>query len=621
MSVHKPLTALLLGAGEPAKGAPLDQVVIATLAATAATAAVIWVGMAHRSGRITWLSRLAAFTERMSSIPGWAALPAFVAGMSQLVAVFGFYWDVAKHIDTGRDPGPFGTPAHYPILVGLFGIALAGVLAITLGAPKQQPSSVRIGRGWHAPLGGLLIFLCGGVALTGFPLDDIWHRLFGQDVTLWGPTHIQMVGGASLTTLAVWMLLVEGRRARQAPARNDRFQRFWLAIQGPSIAGAFLIGLSTLQGEFDYGVPQFQLVYQPILIALAASIGLVTARIVLGRGGALQAALFYMGVFGLLALVVGPVFGLSTLHFPLYIVEALVVELVAWWIGSRRPLLLGAGSGALIGTVGLGAEWGWSHLWMPLPWPTSLLPQAVILGLASAVAGGILGGFIGRALSLDRDRSAPAPSWLAPAAGVVAVACIAFPLPMTAGAPVTASVSLQNLSPPPNQTVAAEVRLSPPEAAKGSQWLTANAWQGGGLVVDRLKPIGPGLYRTTQPIPVHGNWKAMLRLENGRALRATPIYLPADPAIPAPQVAATQRFERSFVTDKQILQRETLAGSQGLKVPAYLTLISIAAAWLFAIAWCLRRLEQSGAKAETQPQGAQPERFHPRTPETTRSSV
>ena len=53
---------------------------------------------------------------------------------------------------------------------------------------------------------------CGAFALTGFPLDDIWHRLFGQDVTAWGPTHIQLIFGASLTTLGGWALLVEASR-------------------------------------------------------------------------------------------------------------------------------------------------------------------------------------------------------------------------------------------------------------------------------------------------------------------------------------------------------------------------------------------------------------------------
>src|SRR5947209_15876325 len=140
--------------GAPARGAPIQDVIAGTLAATAATAAIVWISMAHRSGRIRWLSRLADFSERVSGLPGWAALPASVTGGALVIAVFGYYWDVAKHIDTGRDPGPFGTAAHYPILIGLFGVALGGFLAVPLGCEEDVPTSVRLARGWHAPLGG-----------------------------------------------------------------------------------------------------------------------------------------------------------------------------------------------------------------------------------------------------------------------------------------------------------------------------------------------------------------------------------------------------------------------------------------------------------------------------------
>ena len=54
--------------------------------------------------------------------------------------------------------------------------------------------------------------------MIGFPLDDVWHRIFGQDVTLWGPTHVLMIGGASLAPIAAWLLLVEGRCASGSPA-------------------------------------------------------------------------------------------------------------------------------------------------------------------------------------------------------------------------------------------------------------------------------------------------------------------------------------------------------------------------------------------------------------------
>jgi hypothetical protein len=583
----------------------VHDLLIGSVVATILTAAVLWVGMAHRAGRITWLARLAAFSERVSGLPGWTALPSAITGGSLIVAAFGFYWDVAKHIDTGRDASPFGTAAHYPILAGLAGLTLGGYLAIVLGSDESSPTSVRLAEDWRVPVGGLLIFLCGGFALMGFPLDDIWHTLFGQDVTLWGPTHILMIAGASLATLGTWVLLIEGQRervrrqgdaARQgaaAPTQPRRAQELLMGLRAPAIAGGFLIGLSTLQAEFDYGVPQFQLVYQPILIMLATGCGLVAARVRLGRGGALAAVAFYLVVLGGLSLAVGPLLGETTLHFPLYIVEGVLVELAAMLVPRERPLTLGVVSGALIGTIGLAAEWGWSHVWMPLPWPTSMLGQAIGLGLIAALAGGVLGGFIGQALISRGGAVQSAPRWLLGAAGLAAVACIAYPLPMNAGSPTSASVTLRDVQGGPHRTVAATIRLDPPGAARHAQWLTVTAWQGGGLVVDRLRAIAPGVYETTQPIPVYGNWKSVLRLADGRSVVGLPLYLPADRAIPAAAVPATAHFTRSFIRDKKILQREALGGSLWLTVPAYLLLLGIAALWLVGLGWGLRRLQDA----------------------------
>jgi hypothetical protein len=581
----------LAASSEPAKGAPLGDVIWGTAAATAATALVIWVAMAHRAGRITWLQRVADFSSRVSGLPPWTALPGAITGASLIVAGFGFYWDVAKHIDTGRDPGPFGTAAHYPILVGLFGIAVGGFTAIVLGTGRGVPTSIRIAEDWRAPLGGVLIFLCGAFALSGFPLDDVWHTLFGQDVTLWGPTHVLMIGGASLSALGVWVLLVEGRRAAGWSEQQERRQPLWLRLRTVMIVGGFLVGLSTLQGEFDYGVPQFQLVFQPILLMIAAGVGLVAARLRLGRFGALQAVAAFLFVRGLFTLVIGPVFGLSTLHMPLYLAEAVLVELVALVIPREKPLTFGAVAGVLIGTIGLAAEWGWSHVWMPLPWTSAMLPEAALLGFAAAVAAGVLGGYLGRALLSGDVTPQRGPRWLLPVAALVIVFCLGFPLPMSPGSQATASVALTPVQGGPDKTVNATVRISPPSAVKNREWLTMTAWQGGGLQVDRLKQIGPSTWRTTQPVPVHGKWKAMLRLENGRGVRAVPVYLPADPAIPAKEVPATARFTRPFVRDKKVLQREAVGGSTWLATPAYLILLAIVAVWLVSLGWGLRRLE------------------------------
>ncbi|HEY0388950.1 MAG TPA: hypothetical protein VGC71_10960, partial [Gaiellales bacterium] len=327
----------------PAGGSGLDQVAIATGGATVATAILLWICISHRNGRIKWVGKLAAFAERETGVAGWSSLPGAMLGISLLTAVFGMYWDISLHIDNGRDPGPLANPAHYFILAGLFGVLAAGVLSIAL-TPEEKPSkaAIRLPNGWWAPLGAVMVITCGAVSLLAFPLDDIWHRLFGQDVTLWGPTHLLLIGGASFSILGQWVLDVEGHRASKGRAREGSP---FVYVRNVSLVGSLLVGLSTFQAEFDFSVPQFRLVWQPLLLALAAGIGLVAARVRLGRGGAFAAALFFIGLRGLLSILVGPIFGETTPHFPLYIVEAGLVELVALRWGRERPITLGAVSG------------------------------------------------------------------------------------------------------------------------------------------------------------------------------------------------------------------------------------------------------------------------------------
>jgi hypothetical protein len=583
----------LLAAGEPAGGTPVAELIPATAVAAVLSAGVVALAAAHRSGRIAGLGRLAASAGRLTGLPGWASLPLLVHGAALILAAFGFYWDVAIHIDDGRDAGAFANGSHFLILAGLGGIALAGFLAVVLGTGDERPTSLRLARGWHAPLGGVVILVCGSLALSGFPLDDLWHRLFGQDVTLWGPTHVLMVGGASLSTLGGWILLVEGRRAADATGARPRLERAHHARELTTAAG-FLAALSTLQLEFGYGVPQFQLLYHPLMIVFAAGLALVAVRFRLGRGAALIAAVAYAVPMGLMVAVIGPGLGHTTLHFPLYIAEALVVELVALKVSSDRPVALGAWSGLAIGTAGLAAEWGWSHLWMPIPWPASLLPEAAVLGLLAALAGGVLGGFLGRSLAGSEASRERVPRWLAPAAGVAAIACLLYPLPITKGEPVTVALQLDESSPGPQREVVPTVRVEPRDAADGAGWFNVLAWQGGGSRLEPLEEVRPGTYRTRGPIPVHGEWKALVRLQDGSRILAAPIYLPRDDAIPAGEVPAPPLVERQLVLDREIVRREATGGPLWLEIPAYGLLIGVAASWLASIVWAVRRLAGRG---------------------------
>ena len=191
----------LIAAADPAGGAAIGEVIGATAGAMVATTLLFALGFGHRSGRTQLLERWSGFAARVAGLPKWVALPSAIGTASLIVALLGMYWDISLHIDQGRDPGPLANPAHYLILFGLFGIFAAGFLAMAIPKEKPCPTAIRLYSDWEVPLGGLLMAAAGGFALIGFPLDDVWHRLFGQDVTLWGPTHILMAVSYTHLTL------------------------------------------------------------------------------------------------------------------------------------------------------------------------------------------------------------------------------------------------------------------------------------------------------------------------------------------------------------------------------------------------------------------------------------
>jgi hypothetical protein len=582
---------------KPAGGAALGQILVASGAAAVLTAALLVLGFGHRSGRIGLLARLAAWSERGfgGSLPGWAALPSLVSLISLVTALLGMYWDISLHISRGRDEGPLANIAHYPILIGLFGIFTAGVLAIVL--PKgERPgaAAVRITRGWYAPAGGVLLAGSGFYALLGFPLDDVWHRIFGQDVTLWGPTHLMLIGGAGLSLVALMILEREGRNVASGPA-----VRPWLGdVRRAAIVGGLLIGLSVFQAEYDFGVPQFRLVHQPFMIALAAGCALVAARLWIGRGGALLSVVFYMLVRGGVSVVVAGIIGQLWAAVPLYFAEALCVELAAPAL-ARRPLTFGAVSGVLIGTAGFAAEYGWSHVAMRLPWTGDILPEGVIMAVAGGVAGGLLGALLVLGVQGRLPRPAVARSLFA-ASLVVIAAAVTSGLLINVPPDVRVSMTLTDVGGDAgHRSAGARVTISPADAVKDPSWVTITAWQGGGLHVDRLVALGHGTYRTTGRMPLSGQWKTLVRMQDGRSISAVPIYLPDDPAIGAKQMPAPQRFTRPVQNEGLVLQRELKQGVPGwLWTAASAVVLCCSLALVLALGWGVARVSRRLPAAE-----------------------
>jgi hypothetical protein len=529
---------------------------------------------------IQLVRRYFAKSERISGMPARFIVPVVVAGISLQVAVLGMYWDIGYHIDHGRDQGVFTAP-HMFIVVGLQGIVLAALLHGAMDGPAGRNERRLPALGLRMSPGGIVMLVCGGIALLGFPLDAGWHALFGEDVTLWGPTHLFMIGGAGVSTLGMWMVMRAGFELGK-PRK--------LARRGHvRVAGALIIGLSTFQAEFDFGVPQFQLLYQPVLIAFAAGVALVCARSILGRFGAFQALGMFFIIRGAVALFDWKIAGYTTPHFPLYIGEAAVVE-VAALLAPRNPLRFALLSGLGIGTIGLASEWAWSHVWMPHPWPASLLPQAPILALAAALAGSVLGARMSQSLAEPGSSRASLPAM--PGRAVIAAAAVAlvtifFPLPRTGGdgtraaiVPTSAGHGQANLA----------VKLDPPDAAKGNQWFEVLSWQGrtpGHLrQLTKLRRVAPGSYVTERPVPVTGNWKTMVRLAKGTHIMALPVYLPSSPQGHRPGIPVAKR-SGPMTADTYILQREARGGPRWLTTTAYAVLALFVAIWLALLTWAL----------------------------------
>jgi hypothetical protein len=491
--------------------------------------------------------------QRITGYPGWSMAGVLSGLIMLLIVVIGFYWDVAWHIDNGRDQELF-TPSHVMILVGLGGLIYAAGIAVLFASIEKAETALRWGF-LHVPWAAVLLVALGLGGVTAFGFDALWHEAYGVDV-----------------------MLAEARPYAEP------------TLLGKSIhvltAGTILVGMSTLQGEFDYGVPQFQVLYLPILIMIAAGFTLMAVRRALGPWGAAKVVGVYLVLRAFLAFAIGGVMNHTVPHFPLYLGSALVVEGAFYWLGTRRPVRLALVTGALVGTVGLVTELGWVTLWgfsTSARLPASLALKIAILGPVAAMAAALVGTALGGAVAKARETI---PAAALAAAGVALLGTLAFPLPRDVG-PVTATVRLEQIGSMAN----VDVTLDPPDAARTATAFAVSSWQGGSeTVLADLKQVAMGRYVSDRPVPITGSWKTMVSLQRGDEVMAVPVYLPADPEIGAPEVPAVPERTERFVRNTTILLREVRGGPPGTAIIAYSGLAVVVGIFITLIAITARRV-------------------------------
>ena len=181
----------------------------------------------------------------------WGALAA------KMLGAWGLGWDIQWHTTIGRDS--FWIAPHMMIygsvVVGL--ILGWGVLAYEWWRGIPSTRGFRL-----AALGLVLVVLAASI-------DDLWHRLFGLDVTLWSPPHLLALFGSAVSTLGCLSIAVETYRLRSWAGRGA------LVLGGAVLYGGVRVTLDpTWLYAYSYGGVLFHAF--AMLAALILSLALVT---------------------------------------------------------------------------------------------------------------------------------------------------------------------------------------------------------------------------------------------------------------------------------------------------------------------------------------------------------
>jgi hypothetical protein len=348
--------------------------------------------------------------------------------LGKLLGAWGLTWDIQWHLRIGRDS--FWIPPHVMMYSGVTaGLLVAfAVLALETARATPRPGTVRVlglvgTRGFHLAAWGVAL------VILAAPIDDLWHRLFGLDVTLWSPPHLLGLLGAAINTLGTLLAATEVYE-RNHPAR-------WAAL---ALGGALLYGgvRVVLEPAWLVAWTRGGVLFHAfaLLGALLLPLALVpAARLLEGRWAAVTVVTIALAIAivgeniaqaGFAVLKPVSVIGEAIAKDPgSTIAQAAAIRarsggaITPLWLRLLLPLAAAAALGALdprrrpalggtVYGVALLALYGWSTSQSPAFAP--LMPSATenALAVALAAAAGMLGGAAGRRVADALACDAPA---------------------------------------------------------------------------------------------------------------------------------------------------------------------------------------------------------------------
>ena len=230
----------------------------------------------------------------------WALLAA------KLVGGWGVGWDIRWHLVIGRDS--FWIAPHLMTYLAVSAAALIslGVLVVETRLARHDAASpdtvavagLRGTRGFHLAWWGMAI------VILAAPIDDLWHRLFGIDVTLWSPPHLLGLAGSQVSNLGSLLIALEVYR--------DGARWIALAASGILLLGVFYILVDqSVQTAFRRGGVFF--FTSAILGALAFTFALMLAAR-LGGSRSMPLALAVGALLVQMSIIVVGDIGFALLH-------------------------------------------------------------------------------------------------------------------------------------------------------------------------------------------------------------------------------------------------------------------------------------------------------------------
>lgn len=313
--------------------------------------------------------------SRVSAINLWRMGVLPVLAIGSVIGLLGVYWDIAWHIDIGRDT--FFTPPHNFIYSNMLIVLVMSVYGL-LRDRREAPFHLRFGP-FRLHAGIVIVFTGAALVLFFAPADDMWHRLFGADITLWGPMHL--VGLLGFTTATFGGLLSSWLEYMLKPSRIFLWTTLFFT--------ATLLGWSMLYlAEFEYNVPAFPIFWHILLLTALPTVALVLiAKLYPFYGATLTALIFTLLRFALMLWLFVTssqnLAGDSQPAIPFLILSGLLADFL---IKRKTPLWLtglGIGSMSFLSNLPLA-------LWQNFSWHIQALWIGLPLGLLLSIALGYL---------------------------------------------------------------------------------------------------------------------------------------------------------------------------------------------------------------------------------------